>query len=70
MGENGATVTLFDDMNNDGMLDAGDTTFAATTVSGGSFSTTIDLTTEGVHHISAVQTDSAGNVSGTAAGHL
>ncbi len=60
-GETGATVTLFDDLDNDGVQDAGETTLATTTVAGGSFTADIALAA-GLHHVAAVQTDAAGNL--------
>jgi Ca2+-binding RTX toxin-like protein len=60
-GETGATVTLFDDGNNNGTVDAGES-LSTTTVSGGAFSLDIALA-QGTHNIRAIQTDVAGNVS-------
>ena len=66
-GETGATVTLFDDANNNGVQDSGEATLAVTTIaSGTAFSADVALT-EGAHHVGAFQTDPAGNVSGGAA---
>ena len=65
-GENGATVTLYDDVNNDGDQDIGDATLGTALVSGGTFTTDIDLD-EGLHHVRAFQTDVAGNASSTSA---
>jgi dihydrodipicolinate reductase len=62
-GENGATVTLFDDVNNNGIKDVGETSLASATVSGGTFSADVSLSS-GIHHILASETDVAGNVSG------
>ena len=42
-GENGATVTLFDDANNNGMQDGGEATLGTATVTGGTFTTDISL---------------------------
>jgi hypothetical protein len=60
--ETGATVTLFDDANNNSALDAGET-LGTVTASGGAFSKDIALSGDGVHHVRAFQTDVAGNVS-------
>ena len=60
-GETGATVTLFDDANNNGVVDFGES-LGTTTVSGGTFSRDIALG-EGTHNIRAIQTDLAGNTS-------
>ena len=62
-GEDGATVTVFDDVNNDGVVNKGES-LGSTKVSGGTFSLDISLK-EGTHNIRAIQTDAAGNV-GTA----
>ncbi|EIM30279.1 Ig-like domain-containing protein [Microvirga lotononidis] len=59
LGETGATVILFADRNNNGVLDAGEE-LGTDTVSGGAFSIAATLT-EGSHTIRAVQTDPAGN---------
>jgi hypothetical protein len=60
--ETGATVTLFDDANNNSALDAGET-LGTVTASAGAFSKDITLNGDGVHHVRAFQTDIAGNVS-------
>jgi hypothetical protein len=65
-GENGATVTLFDDANNNGAQDNGEATLGTATVSSGAFSTDISLAA-GTHHVGAFQTDAGGNVSAGAA---
>ncbi|MCC6778660.1 MAG: hypothetical protein IT537_18865 [Hyphomicrobiales bacterium] len=62
VGENDALVTLFDDVNDDGVQQGGEATLGTATVSGGSFSANISLS-EGLHHVSAYQTDLAGNAS-------
>jgi T1SS-143 domain-containing protein len=62
-GETGATVTLFDDVNNNGTQDSGETTLGTVTIaSGTSFSKDITLAA-GLHHVGSFQTDVAGNVS-------
>src|SRR5207248_142346 len=61
-GENGAVVTLFDDANNNGVQDGGETALGTGTVSSGSFSIDVALAA-GTHHVRAFQTDIAGNVS-------
>jgi hypothetical protein len=66
-GENGAAVTLFDDANNNGVVDGGES-LGTTTVSGGSFSLDVSLA-EGTHNVRAIQTDVAGNVSAASATH-
>ncbi|MCW5736440.1 MAG: hypothetical protein KIS73_20095, partial [Enhydrobacter sp.] len=60
--ETDATVSLFDDVNDNGVMDGGESVITTTVASGGSFSTDISLA-EGLHHIRAFQTDVAGNVS-------
>ena len=66
-GENGATVTLFDDANNNGMVDAGES-LGTTTVAGGTFSLDVSLAA-GTHNVRAIQTDVAGNVSAASTTH-
>jgi Ca2+-binding RTX toxin-like protein len=61
-GDSGATVTLFDDVNNNSIIDTGETLTTAL-VSGGSFAADISLSGNGVHHVKAIETDLAGNVS-------
>jgi hypothetical protein len=55
-------VTLFDDANTNGVVDGGETLATGT---GAAFATGIDvsLVGDGVHHVKAIQTDAAGNVS-------
>jgi len=60
-GEDGATVTLFDDLDDDGAVDA-DESLGTATVASGSFSLDVALA-EGTHSVKAVQTDVAGNAS-------
>src|SRR4029450_9741070 len=60
--ETGATGTLFDDANNNSALDAGEA-LGTVTASSGAFSKDIALSGDGVHHVRAFQTDTAGNVS-------
>src|SRR5258708_7582187 len=60
-GENGATVTLFDDADNNGVQNGGEAALGTATVGGGVFSVDIALA-GGVHHLRAFQTDIAGNV--------
>ncbi|MFD0668597.1 Ig-like domain-containing protein, partial [Ramlibacter sp. MAHUQ-53] len=60
-GESGASVALFDDADDDGVIDGGEL-LTTTTVVDGSFSVDIALA-EGLHHIRAKQTDPAGNQS-------
>jgi Ca2+-binding RTX toxin-like protein len=64
-GETGATVTLFDDRDNDGTVDAGESLGTAT-VASGRFSLDIALAV-GTHMVKAVQTDAAGNASAASA---
>src|SRR5581483_8168071 len=66
-GETGATVTLFDDANNNGVQDSGEATLAATTIASGTAFTADIALAAGTHHVGAFQTDLAGNVSGGAA---
>jgi Ca2+-binding RTX toxin-like protein len=61
-GESGATVTLFDDVNNNGIPDMGETLTTAL-VGGGSFTADISLSGNGVHHVKAIETNLVGNVS-------
>ncbi|MBF0124741.1 MAG: hypothetical protein HQL60_05335 [Magnetococcales bacterium] len=65
-GETGARVTLFEDQDNDNIIDAGELRGTAV-VSGGVWSTDIDLVTSGTHAIKAIQTDAAGNPSAVSA---
>jgi Ca2+-binding RTX toxin-like protein len=60
-GENSATVTLFNDVNNDGLIDAGETIGTAT-VTGGVFSIDVSLAT-GAYNLKAIEADAAGNSS-------
>ncbi|MCH7373184.1 Ig-like domain-containing protein [Aeromonas sp. MR16] len=64
-GENGATVTVFRDIDNDGAIDAGESLGTATVV-GGVFSLDVSLAA-GNHNIRAIQTDVAGNTSAASA---
>ncbi|WP_166294186.1 Ig-like domain-containing protein [Bradyrhizobium sp. 2S1] len=66
-GETGATVTLFDDANNNGVVDAGES-LGSTTVSGGTFTLDVSLAA-GTHNVRAIQTDLAGNVSAASTTH-
>ncbi len=59
--ETGATVTLFDDANNNGVVDGGES-LGTTTVAAGAFSLDVSLVA-GTHNIRAIQTDVAGNAS-------
>ena len=62
-GENGATVTLFEDLNNNGTQEGGEATLGTAVVSGGTFAADISLAAGATHHVSAFETDVAGNVS-------
>ena len=64
--ENGTTVTLYDDVNDNGVQDGGEATLETALVSGGGFTADISLTA-GTHHVGAFETDLAGNVSSGAA---
>ena len=64
--ENGTTVTLYDDVNNNGTKDAGESTLGTANVSGGTFSVDVALA-EGVHHVRGFETDGSGNVSPSSA---
>ncbi|MBF0401952.1 MAG: FG-GAP repeat protein [Magnetococcales bacterium] len=68
-GEIGATLALFDDADNNGLQDVGETLLASMVVTGTAWSTDIALSMEGIHHVRAIQTDVAGNT-GTASGVL
>ena len=59
-GEGGATVTLFDDANHNGIIDSGERLTTVSIGSDGKFATDISLS-EGIHDIRAIQTDAAGN---------
>ncbi|MEH2614350.1 glycoside hydrolase family 113 [Bradyrhizobium sp. AZCC 1693] len=61
-GDSGATVTLFDDVNNNGIIDTGETLTTAL-VSGGRFAADISLSGDDVHHVKAIETNLVGNVS-------
>ncbi|HYC01803.1 MAG TPA: Ig-like domain-containing protein, partial [Azospirillaceae bacterium] len=63
--EAGATVVLFDDADNSGAMDNGETTLASGTATGGTWSLTTTALSPGAHRIRAVATDLAGNT-GTA----
>ncbi|MEV8650736.1 Ig-like domain-containing protein, partial [Mesorhizobium ciceri] len=69
-GENGATVTLFDDANNNGAQDGGEATLGTVTISSGTTFTTEIALAAGLHHVRAVQTDVAGNQSATSSAAL
>jgi T1SS-143 domain-containing protein len=61
--ENGTTVTLYDDVNNNGQQDGGETTLGSAAVSGGSFTIdNVSLPSEGAHHVRAYETDLSNNV--------
>jgi hypothetical protein len=67
-GVNGSTVSIFADVNNDGVFNAGDLILGSATVSAGSATiTTSSLLPEGLYNVRAVQTDVAGNVSSASA---
>ncbi|MCL1147928.1 tandem-95 repeat protein [Shewanella marinintestina] len=59
-GETGATLTLFSDTDNDGILDGGEVS-TTTSVSSGSWSTSMPTLSSTSHSIKAFQTDAAGN---------
>jgi hypothetical protein len=61
-GEEGAVVTLFDDVNGNGRQGGGEATLGTGTVSGGTFSIDVSLAS-GTTHVGAFQTDIAGNSS-------
>jgi hypothetical protein len=61
-GENGSTITLFKDVDNDGVMDDGESLGTATVASGVWTIDNISLA-QGTHHINAFQTDAAGNAS-------
>lgn len=64
--EAGGTVQLFNDANNDGVIDAGE---LLATVSSATFATGTDISLApgSLHHIKAIVTDTAGNVSAASA---
>ncbi|QQN64690.1 VCBS domain-containing protein [Bradyrhizobium diazoefficiens] len=66
-GENDAAVTLFDDANNNGVVDAGESLGTAT-ASGGTFTLDVSLV-QGMHNVRAIQTDVAGNLSAASTTH-
>ncbi|OAF19403.1 DUF5801 repeats-in-toxin domain-containing protein [Bradyrhizobium neotropicale] len=61
--ENGTTVTLYDDTNNDGIHESGEATLGSAAVSGGTFSIDVSLLTDGLHHVRGFETDASNNVS-------
>ena len=65
-GEAGATVELFDDLDSDGEIDAGESLGTTTADSKGNWSLDISLA-EGEHDVKAIQTDAAGNDSDASA---
>ncbi|MCK1333300.1 tandem-95 repeat protein [Bradyrhizobium sp. CW9] len=66
-GENGATLALFDDANNDGVYNNGEIIAATQTLTGNTFTADISLS-QGTHHIRGIQQDLAGNLSGYSTG--
>ncbi|MCP5127842.1 MAG: autotransporter-associated beta strand repeat-containing protein [Gammaproteobacteria bacterium] len=66
-GEDGATVTLFADANNNGMVDAGESLGTAT-VASGAWSVTSSVLAAGTYTVKALQTDPAGNASSASDG--
>ena len=60
-------MTLFDDANNNGVVDAGES-LGTTTVAGGTFSLDVSLAA-GTHNVRAIQTDVAGNASAASISH-
>ena len=60
-------MTLFDDANNNGVVDAGES-LGTTTVAGGTFSLDVSLAA-GTHNVRAIQTDVAGNASAASTSH-
>jgi T1SS-143 domain-containing protein len=55
--ENGTKVVLFDDTNNNGVQDNGETTLGTSaTVTNGTFSVDVSLGSDGTHHVVAVET--------------
>jgi hypothetical protein len=56
-------VSLFEDVDNDGVMNGSETVIATAPASGGTFMADVSLT-EGTHYIRAFQTDAAGNVGG------
>jgi Bacterial Ig-like domain len=63
-GVNGNTVSIFADLNNDGVLNAGDLILGNAIVNAGSATiTTSSALPEGLYNVRAIQTDLAGNVS-------
>ncbi|MBF0123757.1 MAG: VCBS repeat-containing protein [Magnetococcales bacterium] len=67
-GEVGASLVLFDDKDNDGVIDSGEA-LAITNLTAAAWSADISLTA-GTHAIKAIQTDAAGNVSAASAASL
>ena len=65
-GEDGATVTLFADANDDGVVDAGESLGTAV-VSGGAWSITASALADDTYNIRSIQTDTAGNTSAASA---
>jgi hypothetical protein len=61
-GENGATVTLFEDLNSNGTVDTGESRGTGT-VANGTWTITSSTLADGNHMFKAIQTDVAGNTS-------
>lgn len=66
-GESGATVTVFNDANGNGVVDAGES-LGTGTVSSGAWSVTATTMSSGTYTIKAIQRDAANNTSGASAG--
>jgi hypothetical protein len=62
--EASATITLFEDLDNDGSADSNEILGTATANSAGNWSVSSSALAEGTHTLQAVQTDVAGNISG------
>jgi Bacterial Ig-like domain/RTX calcium-binding nonapeptide repeat (4 copies) len=61
-----STVTLYDDINANGMLDATEATWTASTTAAGAFAATVDLAA-GTHRLRAIAQDAVGHVSSNSA---
>ncbi|MBF0160366.1 MAG: hypothetical protein HQL58_12680 [Magnetococcales bacterium] len=68
-GESGSTLRLFEDLNNNGLLEPGEALTTTLVVNKG-WSADITLPVVGSHNIRAIQTDAAGNTSGASSGLL
>ena len=69
-GDIGATVTVYDDTNNNGTRNTGEATLATGTVNAAGFFSVDVALSAGIHYVRAFQTDLAGNAGGSSAAAL